>query len=112
MRIPFWPKRRPTKLVVSFTQEIDLHAVVSGAPGLGGTFKMVITCSCGGEMHCRAPWVMTRSNSVTQPYACEGCGDRVDMIYTYAVVQPDRHDLEKVTAGWPTLQRDRSEDDL
>lgn len=96
MRIPFWPKRRPPELVVTFTQEIDLEAVASGAPVGASRSKLAIVCPCGGTMHNNAPWVITKPNSVTQAYACNGCGGKVDVVYTYEASTPE----SIVTDGW------------
>lgn len=90
MRIPFWPKRRPTELVVTFTQEIDLEALASGKQGVfAGTMALAIVCSCAARMSGNAPWVVTRSNSLTQPYTCDGCSNKVDVTYTYDAKQPE-----------------------
>lgn len=90
MRIPLWPRRRPTELVVTFTQEIDLEALASGKQGVfAGTMALAIVCPCGARMNSRAPWVITKANSLTQPYACGGCGNKVDVTYTYDVKQSE-----------------------
>jgi hypothetical protein len=89
VRIPFWPKRRPATLVVTFTQEIDLKAVAAGAPLAAKGMKLVITCSCGGRMHSNAPSLVTTPISVTQPYACDSCGDKVDVVYAFDAMQPE-----------------------
>lgn len=89
MRIPFWPRRRPTELVVTFTQEIDLEAVASGVPLPVSGVTLVITCSCGGQMRGNAPFLVTSPISVTQSYACDGCGDKVNVIYTFDAEQAE-----------------------
>jgi len=88
MRNPFRRKPRKT-VVVTFTQEIDLEGVAAGRPLFGSAMTLVISCSCGGRMRSNAPLLVTRPISVTQPYACEGCGDKVDVVYTYDVKQPE-----------------------
>jgi len=86
MHNPFRRKPRKT-VVVTFTQEIDLQAVAAGVPVGATALILGASCSCGGKMRSNGPWVMTKPNSVTQPHACEGCGDKVDIVYTYDVKQ-------------------------
>ena len=87
MQFPFW-RRRPTDLVVTFTQEIDFDALAAGTPGVFGDgvdLAIGITCNCGTTMGSNYPFVVTRPNSVTRAHACPECGSKVNIIYTYDV---------------------------
>jgi hypothetical protein len=131
MRIPFWPKQRPTELVVTFTQEVDLEALAAGKPGVfAGAMTLAIACPCGDKMSGNGPWVMAKPNSLTHPYACKGCGNKVNIVYVTEVgpaavplvhMKPlaIKHECsecgqpysEAQCASWLRFQRDRSEGD-
>lgn len=88
MRMPFRPKPRK-RFVITFTQDIDLEAVAAGKPGIfAGGVTLECVCSCGGKSNA-GPTTITTPRSVLNTYTCRECGDKVDVVFTADLKQPE-----------------------